>query len=225
MNFSISFYNGDTKPVNVNGMFLSDDPANSARWMLPDTTIEPKGFLLIWADGDPSQGKLHANFRLSADGEQLALFATLAEGNYLIDTRTFNTQATDVSYGRYPDGGNKWLVMPPTPDAPNKAETKIAEHKIASPENFELWQNYPNPFNSSTQIQFSLPAPCQVSLKIFNVSGQVIKILVDEKLPAGIHFFDWNGQNEWGNAATSGTYFFQLKTERFQTTRKMVLLR
>ncbi len=221
----IELYNGDTKPINVNGMFLSDDPANSTRWMLPDTTIEPRRFLLVWTDGDPSQGKLHANFRLSADGEQLALFATLAEGNYMIDTRTFNAQKTDVSYGRLPDGGNKWLVMPPTPGASNKTETQVADREATIPINFELRQNYPNPFNASSRIQFNLPASCHATLKIFNLLGQVIKILMDGKLSAGFHIRDWNGLDEWGNPVTSGTYFYQLKTERFQATRKMVLLR
>ncbi len=221
----IEIYNADTQAINVNGMFLSDDPANSTRWMLPDTTIEPMGFLLVWTDGDPNQGKLHANFRISAEGEQVALFATLAEGNYLIDTRTFETQKTDVSYGRFPDGGNKWLLMPSTPGASNKTETLVADPETTSPQKFELWQNYPNPFNTSTQIKFDLPAPCQVTLKIFNLSGQVIKILADGKLSAGFHVVDWNGQDEWGNPVTSGTYFYQLKSEKFQATRKMVLVR
>ncbi|MCI0495098.1 CotH kinase family protein, partial [candidate division KSB1 bacterium] len=221
----IEIYNGDTRAIDVKGLFLSDDPANSTGWMLPDTTIDPKGFLLIWADGDPSQGKLHANFRLSADGEQLALFATLVEGNYLIDTRSFGAQMSDVCYGRYPDGGKKWSAMPPTPGAANRTETLVADRKASSPENFEIWQNYPNPFNASTRIQFNLPAPCHVSLKIFNLSGQMIKILVDGKLSAGILMFDWNGQDGWGNPVASGTYFCQLKTETFQATRKMVLLR
>lgn len=221
----IELYNSDTKSIQVGGMFLSDDPASSTRWMLPDTTIAPKGFLLIWADGNPTQGKLHANFRISADGEQLALFTTLAEGNYLIDSRPFNAQRTDVSYGRLPDGSKKWSAMPPTPGAPNRAETQVANRKASSPENFELSQNYPNPFNASTRIQFYLPAPCHVTLKIFNLSGQLVKVLADENLASGFHGFVWNGQDDWGNPVTSGTYFYQLKTEGFQATRKMVLLR
>ncbi len=221
----IELYNAASTPVNVNGMFLSDDPGNSTRWMLPDTTIPANGFLLIWADGDPAQGKLHTNFRLSADGEQLALFSTQAEGNYLIDTRIFNSQKGDFSYGRYPDGGKKWHVMPPTPGAPNRTETAVVDRQLSSPENFELCQNYPNPFNASTRIQFHLSTPCHASLSIFNLSGQMVKILIDEKLSAGLHSFDWNGQDEWGNAVASGTYFYQLKTDKFQATRKMVLLR
>ncbi|MDZ7336139.1 MAG: CotH kinase family protein [candidate division KSB1 bacterium] len=221
----IELYNADSQPFNVKGMFLSDDPAHSTRWMLPDTTIAPKGFLLIWADGDPTQGKLHTNFRLSADGEQLVLFATMAEGNYLIDTRTFNAQQTDVSYGRLPDGGKKWSAMPPTPGAPNKTETLVADGKVSSPENFELSQNYPNPFNASTRIQFHLPMSGKVTLQIFNLSGQMVKILADTYFSAGSHALDWNGQDDSGNPVTSGTYFYQLKTESFQMTRKMVLLR
>ncbi len=221
----IELYNTDTKPINVHGMFLSDDPAISTRWMLPDTTIAPKGFLLIWADGNPTQGKLHTNFRLSADGEQLALFATQAEGNYLSDTRTFNAQMTDVSYGRDPDGGKKWSTMLPTPGAPNKTRAMVFHRAAASPENFMLWQNYPNPFNASTRIKFYLPAPGPVTLKIFNLSGQMVKLVSDDNLSAGLQIFNWNGLDEWGNPAASGTYFYHLQTEQFQAIRKMVLLR
>lgn len=206
-------------------MFLSDDPAISTRWMLPDTTVAPKGFLLIWADGNPRQGKLHTNFRLSADGEQLALFATLAEGNYLSDTRTFNAQMTDVSYGRDPDGGKKWSTMLPTPGAPNKSQALVLHRATASPENFMLWQNYPNPFNASTRIKLYLPASGPVTLKIFNLSGQMVKLLSDGKLSAGFQIFNWNGLDEWGNPAASGTYFYHLQTEQFQAIRKMVLVR
>lgn len=221
----IELYNTDTKPINVYGMFLSDDPAISTRWMLPDTTVAPKGFLLIWADGNPSQGKLHTNFRLSADGEQLALFATLAEGNYLSDTRTFNAQMTDVSYGRDPDGGKKWSTMLPTPGAPNKSQALVLHRATASPENFMLWQNYPNPFNASTRIKFYLPASGPVILKIFNLSGQMVKLLSDDNLSAGFQIFNWNGLDEWGHPAASGTYFYHLQTKQFQAIRKMVLVR
>lgn len=221
----IELYNTDTRPINVYGMFLSDDPAISTRWMLPDTTVAPKGFLLIWADGTPTQGKLHTNFRLSADGEQLALFATLAEGNYLSDTRTFNAQITDVSYGRDPDGGKKWSTMLPTPGAPNTTKAMVSHRATPSSENFMLWQNYPNPFNASTLIKFYLPASGPVTLKIFNLSGQMVKLLSNDNLSAGFQIFNWNGLDEWGNPAASGTYFYHLQTEQFQAIRKMVLLR
>jgi len=93
------------------------------------------------------------------------------------------------------------------------------------PQKFLLEQNYPNPFNASSRIQFYLKEPCHVVLKIFNLSGQVIKILADGNLTAEPHSIVWNGQDQWGHALPSGTYFYQLKTERFQSTRKLVLLR
>ncbi|HEX9971339.1 MAG TPA: CotH kinase family protein, partial [bacterium] len=221
----IEIYNGDHAAVNLKGMFLTDDLTRPQRWMLPDTTLQAGEFLLIWADGDTSQGALHANFKLSAGGEQIGLFASLAMGNAPIDTLSFGPQTINISYGRYPDASKNWMFMLPTPCASNKTETKVADHEITFPEKFELWQNYPNPFNPETQIKFALPELAQVSLIIYNISGQRIKTLLDKKLSAGYHTFYWDGTDGLGMKVSSGTYFYQLQTERFQATRKMVLLR
>ncbi len=83
----IEIYNAGATAVDVGGMYLTDNLGDPTKWQFPPdepeaTTIAPGGFLLVWADGDPSQGRLHANFRLSADGEQLALLATLTEGKF-----------------------------------------------------------------------------------------------------------------------------------------------
>ncbi len=93
------------------------------------------------------------------------------------------------------------------------------------PQGFQLDQNYPNPFNPKTQIKFSLPEIAHISLIIYNIAGQRIKTLVAKNLSAGYHTFCWDGTDESGMNASSGTYFYQLKTERFQATRKMILLR
>ncbi|MGD8396497.1 MAG: CotH kinase family protein, partial [Candidatus Eiseniibacteriota bacterium] len=113
-------YNAGTVAIDLSGHFMTDDPAQPMQWALPDTTIQPGGFLLFWADGEPLEGPTHTNFRLDYDGEFLGLFAPVADGNYPVETTSWGFQYKNVSVGRYPDGGYNWKLMPnPTPAATN----------------------------------------------------------------------------------------------------------
>jgi len=93
------------------------------------------------------------------------------------------------------------------------------------PKEFELGQNYPNPFNPSTTIKFSLPEASYVKLEVFNILGQKVKSLLDEKKNVGIHTVVWNGENQNGEKVSSGIYFYRLETESYRSVKKMVLLR
>ena len=90
---------------------------------------------------------------------------------------------------------------------------------------FSLGKNYPNPFNPETDISFSLPERTQVSLIIYNVLGEKVKTLVSGDMDAGTHTIHWNSRDEAGNSIASGIYFYRLKTESFDQTRKMVLMK
>jgi len=107
----IELYNPSAQPVDVGGLYLTDDPAEPIKWQIPlgstgQTTLEAQGYLIIWADGDADDGILHADFRLSAPGEEIALYHT--DGITLIDTVSYAAQTSDISYGRYPDGTETW---------------------------------------------------------------------------------------------------------------------
>jgi subtilisin family serine protease len=89
------------------------------------------------------------------------------------------------------------------------------------PANYSLEQNYPNPFNPSTVIKFSLPENVgNVKLSIYNVLGEKVAELVNTALDAGKYSYQWNA----GNVAT-GMYIYELKTDKFVSIRKMILLR
>jgi len=221
----IELYNYGNQPIDLGGKFLTDDLNDPRQWRLPDISLQPRQFLLVWADGNPAQGALHCNFKLERNGEQIGIFENDLLGNEPIDTLSFSSQRADTSFGRYPDGEAQWEFMPPTPNQANVTFTGVAISDSYLPEDFELWQNMPNPFNPETRIKFALPMPGYVSLKIYNIAGQLIKSLVDKKLAAGYHIFFWDGTDEAGNNVTSGTYFYQLKTSHFIATKKMVLLR
>ena len=83
----------------------------------------------------------------------------------------------------------------------------------------------PNPFNPATTIEFVLAVPGNASLRVYDVSGRLIRSLVDGRLPAGIHEVMWNGRDENGAMAVSGVYFYRLNAGEIVQTRKMVLLR
>lgn len=101
----------------------------------------------------------------------------------------------------------------------------VAKFENYLPENFELYQNYPNPFNPETNISFDLPEAATVRLAIFNILGEKVNVLIDEKLPAGNHMVSWNGQTDDNRMAGSGVYFYRLETEKYQQTKKMMLLK
>jgi hypothetical protein len=88
-----------------------------------------------------------------------------------------------------------------------------------------LAQNFPNPFNPSTTIKFDLKDKGLVSLKVYNVAGQLVRTLVNEVRPAGSYEVPWNGLNDRGSAVASGIYFYKMETNGFSATKKMVMLR
>ena len=90
----------------------------------------------------------------------------------------------------------------------------------AQPDQFALFQNCPNPFNPTTEISFSLPQAGQAALEIYNIMGQKVATLVDERLEAGQHTYQWDAS---GNA--SGVYFYRLTAEGVADTKKMLLIK
>jgi hypothetical protein len=95
----------------------------------------------------------------------------------------------------------------------------------ALPTEYDLIQNYPNPFNPETVIEFQLPEESYVHLTIFNVLGQEIHRLVDERKSGGFYKVIWDGRNEVGEDVSSGVYFFRLQAGDFVSVKKMMLLK
>ncbi len=96
---------------------------------------------------------------------------------------------------------------------------------VGKPEDYRLSQNYPNPFNPTTTIRFYLPRRSDVKVTVFNMLGQQVKVLANQQFGSGEHVVQWNGTNSGGERVASGVYFYRLDTERFSSSRKMVLLK
>ena len=90
-----------------------------------------------------------------------------------------------------------------------------------------MQQNMPNPFNASTIIPFQIPANMAgpARLVIYNLTGQIVRVLTDGHLAAGAHVLAWDGRDESGQEAASGVYIYRLEGTSFAITRRMLLLR
>ncbi|HNY91723.1 MAG TPA: T9SS type A sorting domain-containing protein [bacterium] len=83
-----------------------------------------------------------------------------------------------------------------------------------------LLQNYPNPFNPATTISFTIPVPAQVTLRVLDLLGREVDLLLAGHLPAGAYTRQWNAV-----VIPGGVYYCQLQAGAFRLTRKMVLLK
>jgi hypothetical protein len=98
--------------------------------------------------------------------------------------------------------------------------SKVVNVDVTTPAVYTLGQNYPNPFNSSTTIRYSIPNQSKVIIKVFDILGKEIGILVNEEKPAGNYEIDFNASE-----LPSGVYFYQLKAGDFVETKKMIPLK
>ena len=104
-------------------------------------------------------------------------------------------------------------------------DVKDEERGSVIPEKFELKQNYPNPFNPVCNIEYALPKGSHVTLSIYNILGQKVRVLVDEYQSAGYKSIKWDGRDKLGKEVTSGIYFYRIEAEKFTQAKKMVLIR
>ncbi len=91
--------------------------------------------------------------------------------------------------------------------------------------NNNLIGNYPNPFNPETRIAFSTKENGPVSIDIFNIKGQKVKALLNENMVAGPHTVVWNGTDNNGKSVASGVFFYRMKSGKYTSTKKMILMK
>ncbi|MFA6596712.1 MAG: T9SS type A sorting domain-containing protein [Ignavibacteriaceae bacterium] len=102
----------------------------------------------------------------------------------------------------------------------------IAEENKYTPSDFSLSQNYPNPFNPETTISYQIPVSGKVSLKVFDILGNEVAILVNEEQNAGFYKINFNAQRTTNNQQLcSGIYFYRLQAGNFVQTKKFILMK
>lgn len=99
------------------------------------------------------------------------------------------------------------------------------DHETIIPEKFVVDQNYPNPFNPSTTIKYQLPENAFVTIKIYDMLGSEVKTLVSSNMNAGTYEINWNGDSNFGNRVSSGTYILRVSAGKNAAVKKMLLLK
>ncbi|MDD5766918.1 MAG: lamin tail domain-containing protein, partial [Candidatus Marinimicrobia bacterium] len=213
----IEIFNSDTA-LNLSGWTLTDDPANPAKWIFPDTILSEGCYLLIWADDQPEQGALHVPFKLDKSGGFIGLYQKIEATYTIADSLNYRIQETDFSFGRYPDGGQTRQIMLPTPNGGNISNVIDSNIRLAS--NFQLLPVFPNPFNSRTQIKFSLPRESVVEITVTDLFGREVLKIPPEHRTSG-----WNLQQLSFDNMSSGIYFIRVQTGFGNRLMKCVLMK
>ena len=204
----IEIFNASEVQINLKDYSITDDLSLPYKYIFQtDLIIQPKNYLLVWAD-DKSIGA-HTNFKLSASGQQVCLFNPVGE---LVDSITFSAQQTDISFGRFPDGTNEWFKFSPSsPGAQNlfssifnKLGEPVVSHKSGFYDFSITLSITPPEFNSVIYYTTDGTAPTKKS-SIFTGSIQIdstsvlrIRSFKDGFLPSNILTYSYfiNEQTE-----------------------------
>ena len=177
------------------------------------TTPEPLGAIVLTFKGEGKLTPMAEGFivkQSSANGETKAIVYTMTKGKGIESGSLFSVSGT---------------LTPVSAEAATYGANSINVDVAGLPKTWSLSQNYPNPFNATTQISFALPQAGNVSLKIYNVVGQLVKSF-NQEMQAGNHTITWDGINSKGDVAASGVYFYKLDVDKqFSKTLKMTLLK
>ncbi len=119
--------------------------------------------------------------------------------------------------------GAKYIFNYGACDSVSGIEPGVASRQIM---NFRVYPNYPNPFNPGTTIEFDLPNPSVVTVRIYDVSGRLVRLLASGQAhPAGHQQIYWDGNNADGNPVSSGNYFYEVQANGVREIRRMILLK
>ena len=215
-------YNPEDYPVRLEGFYVSDKKANLTKWQFPASDIEilPGEYIIIWCDEDQEQGATHTNFKLSGNGEFIALVSP--DGETVIDSISFPQQQPDISFGRVEDGVDEWGFFEiPSPGAGNQILDIGKEDYL--PDHLSIISAYPNPFNPSCTIKFQSSQSGDFAIKIYNLNGQLVLDRSQKIKSNGVNKWTWDGTSSSGYMAGSGLYLLQVSDGISSSLVKIIL--
>jgi len=165
----IELYNTTNNTIDLTGYFLSDNPENLDKYDIPDGTMIPaNGYLIVWADEDGPQEGLHANFKISASGEELFL---VNPDTLVIDEIIFGAQQTDISFARMPNGMGAFEFKTPTFNANNDGGTTSLNEVDFTTNKLAV---FPNPAASTISLTLENQSIEELDISIFDVYGRLV---------------------------------------------------
>jgi hypothetical protein len=198
----IEFFNLTDEPVDLFGLYLTDDYSNPQKFAFPENTIiAANSFLVVWADEeDTVSDVLHVNFKLSASGEALML----SNGNGIVlDSLTFGEQAADISFGRCPNGYGAFSDLEfPTFGYDNYCPDFISDPGLAGPKITVM----PNPFRDEFTVVVDDEGA--KSAELVNMAG--------EKIAKG--YFEQRQVNFNASSILPGIYFILIRNDKNEVT-------
>ncbi len=168
----IEIYNNENESVWLGDKFLSDRHDQPTKFAFPDIWLEPGEFVLVWADNNPEQGPLHANFKLNGDGEFIGLYDSEETLFFVLDSLSYGPQSEDISYGRIPDGNDEWIFyVEATPGYSNGSNSIVEDSEI------NRVHYFPNPV-SDGYLNFNQKS----NAILYNTRGVIIKSVKEARL-------------------------------------------
>lgn len=145
----VELYNNNDYPVDLSGFYLSDSTTNLTKWQFPSgSVIGANSYMMIWTDDEPTEGPLHATFKLSVSGESV----TLSDPSQnIVDQVIFGAQTTNMAYARIPNGTGEFVIQATTFNDNNENALSLSE--VA--ENKAFFVLYPNPASDFVTINVS----------------------------------------------------------------------
>jgi hypothetical protein len=203
------------------GCSVDDLAPDPPRNLAGEQEYDPAGLSLTWDPSAATDLWHYAIYRGTSPGfvpSHANLIASPAGTSY-VDAAWRWSGGYSYKVSAIDRHGNESSFALLTPSAVTGADTPIA------PAATYLAQNYPNPFNPMTRIAFGLSAPGTVSLRIYDVSGRLVRVLVEGLRPAGTYAEIWDGRDSLGRDVASGIYFYRFRASGFDETKKMALTR
>ena len=172
----IELYNNGSSSVDLSGYYISDNEQNLTKFEIPDSMVlQADDYLILWADEDQEQGRLHTNFKLSKAGE--SVFLSDPREN-IIDQITYSAQETDMGFARQPNGTGAFRITTPTFNANNGSGTSTSD----SEEVKDVLVVYPNPALNKITIQFKKNGHLLNSVIVRDLLGKEVMLFNDLSL-------------------------------------------
>jgi len=177
----IELYNSTNEPIDVGGLYFSDLKSDPLKHRIPntlpvETTIEPYGFLMLFASAKSDEGIRHLDFQLAGNGEHVSMVQLYMGQIVIVDSLTYPPLSTDISWGRTNDGGQYWNIFgTPTPNATNG---------ISSIEDLNIDQSkvqvFPNPASERVFVSFTHSEAFDYQVELISPLSQTILQLAEQ---------------------------------------------